>query len=39
MKTIENVTIGEIQQQLEVVEIQLKLLFKSYQDFVGDFLT
>jgi uncharacterized protein YsxB (DUF464 family) len=38
MKTIQNITIAEIQQKLEVIEIQLKLLFKSYEDFINNFL-
>ncbi|MDR0675309.1 MAG: hypothetical protein LBF36_03545 [Mycoplasmataceae bacterium] len=39
MKTAQNITIAEIQQKLEVIEIQIKLLFKSYKDFISHFLT
>ncbi|MDR1991411.1 MAG: hypothetical protein LBP70_01620 [Mycoplasmataceae bacterium] len=39
MKSTENITIAEIQQKLEVIEIQLKLLFESYKNFIGRYLT
>ncbi|MDR1234802.1 MAG: hypothetical protein LBJ97_01820 [Mycoplasmataceae bacterium] len=39
MKIKEHITITEIIQKLEVVQIQLKLLFESYRDFVTRFLS
>lgn len=38
MKNTQSITLTEIQQKIEVIEIQLKLLFKSYQDLVTNFL-
>jgi hypothetical protein len=39
MKNIDNVTIAEMQQKLEIIAVRMKLLFQSYQDFVGEFIT
>jgi uncharacterized protein YsxB (DUF464 family) len=38
MKDSQNITLAEIQQKIDVIEIQLKMLFESYQNFVKDFL-
>jgi hypothetical protein len=39
MKTLDMMTIAELQQNLETIEIQLKLLFSTYKDFISRFLT
>jgi hypothetical protein len=38
MKSIDNITVPEICQKLEIVEIQLKLLLESYRSLIARFL-
>jgi uncharacterized protein YsxB (DUF464 family) len=38
MKSLDIMTLAELQQKLETIEIQLKLLLSSYKDYVKKFL-